>query len=69
VVMVNGAEAAEGDKAVYTPVKYSVVMTGEVLLTQGPSTIAGDTLVVDLETGEGTMEGRVRTVFQSENSE
>lgn len=69
VVMVNGAEAAEGDKAVYTPVKNSVVMTGEVLLTQGPSTIAGDTLVVDLETGEGTMEGRVRTVFQSENSE
>jgi len=69
VVLVNGAEAAEGEKAVYSPVKNSVVMTGEVLLTQGPSTIAGDTLVVDLATGEGTMEGRVRTVFQTGNSE
>ena len=69
VVLVNGAEAAEGEKAVYSPIKNSVVMTGEVLLTQGPSTIAGDTLVVDLATGEGTMEGRVRTVFQTGNSE
>ena len=69
VVMVNGAEAAEGEKAVYSPITNSVVMTGEVLLTQGPSTIAGDTLVVNLATGEGVMEGRVRTVFQSGNSE
>lgn len=69
VVLVNGAEAAEGEKAVYSPIKNSVTMTGEVLLTQGPSTIAGDTLVVDLATGEGTMEGRVRTVFQTGNSE
>ena len=69
VVMVNGLEAAEGDRAVYTPINSTMVMTGEVLLTQGPSTVAGDTLVVDLETGEGTMEGRVRTVFQSGGAE
>lgn len=63
VVLINGDEAAEGDKAVLTPADDRVVVTGNVLLTQGPAALSGGRLVVDLATGAGVMEGRVRTVF------
>lgn len=63
VVVTSPTEAAEGRDAVYTVASGEVVMTGDVLLTQGGSTIAGQKLVVDLDTGLGRMDGRVRTVI------
>ncbi len=64
VTLVNGAEAAEAAEATYTVAAGSVVMTGDVLLTQGRNALAGERLVIDLNAGSGTMEGRVRTVFR-----
>lgn len=64
VTLVSGADAAEAAEAVYTIGSGDVVMTGNVLLTQGGNTIAGQTLTVDLKTGTGRMEGRVKTVLQ-----
>ena len=64
VTMVNGEETAEGDEAVYAVDGGTVVMTGDVIVTQGPNVISGDQLDVDLDSGRGTMEGRVRTIFQ-----
>jgi lipopolysaccharide export system protein LptA len=64
VLLVTPEEAAEGNEAIYTPLTNQVVMTGDVLLTQGGNTVAGDRLVVDLETGIGEVQGRVRTVLQ-----
>lgn len=63
VTLVNGTETAEGDEAVYTLADGIVVMTGDVLLTQGSSAISGTLLTVDLNAGTGVMEGRVTTVF------
>ncbi|WP_172327795.1 LptA/OstA family protein [Mangrovicoccus sp. HB161399] len=63
VTMVTPGEAAESDEAVYSPLKNEVVMTGDVLLTQGPNTLNGQRLTVDLATGTGRMDGRVRTVI------
>ncbi|MEA5159396.1 LptA/OstA family protein [Cereibacter johrii] len=64
VTLANGSEAAEAKEAVYTIESGEVVMTGDVLLTQGPNTLAGQKLVIDLTAGTGRMEGRVQTVFQ-----
>ena len=64
VLLVTPSEAAESDEAVYYPARNEVFMTGNVLLTQGGNTVAGDRLHVDLETGTGEVEGRVRTVLQ-----
>ena len=64
VLLVTPEEAAEGDEAVYTPLTNTIVMVGDVLLTQGGNTVAGDRLVVDLETGIGEVQCRVRTVLQ-----
>lgn len=66
VLLVTPTEAAEGNEGVYYPQRNSVVMTGDVLLTQGPNTIAGDAMTVNLETGIGEVQGRVRTVLQQD---
>jgi lipopolysaccharide export system protein LptA len=63
VTLANGGEAAEAQEAVYTIASGEVVMTGDVLLTQGTSALSGKVLTVDLATGTGVMEGRVQTVF------
>ena len=64
VLMVTPTEEAESDHAVYTPARDEVVMTGDVLLTQGRNSINGTRLTVDMITGAGQMEGRVRTILQ-----
>ena len=64
VTLVSGAEAAEGDSADYDVEAGIIVMTGNVLLTQGANTITGQMLTVDLKSGTGRMEGRVKTVLQ-----
>ena len=63
VTISNLADAAEATEAVYTINSGVVVMTGDVLLTQGASAIAGKKLTIDLKAGTGLMEGRVSTTF------
>lgn len=63
VIIANASDAAEAAEAVYTIASGNVVMTGNVLLTQGPNAISGERLVLDLQAGTGVMEGRVKTVF------
>ncbi|MDR0810327.1 MAG: lipopolysaccharide transport periplasmic protein LptA [Gemmobacter sp.] len=63
VTFVNAADAAEAKEAVYSIAEGRVVMTGDVLLTQGRSAISGQKLVIDLKAGTGVMEGGVSTVF------
>ena len=64
VTLVSETEAAEAREAVYTLSSSTVVLTGNVLLTQGKNVMAGESLTVNLTTGTGTMAGRVRTVLQ-----
>ena len=63
VTIVNATDAAEAQEAVYTIASGNVVMTGNVLLTQGPNAISGERLVLNLRDATGVMEGRVKTVF------
>ncbi len=63
VTISNLADAAEAREAAYTIDSGVIVMTGDVLLTQGASAIAGQKLTIDLRAGTGVMEGRVSTTF------
>lgn len=65
VVLVSPTEAAEGDEAVYEVATRSVLMTGNVLLTQELNAVSGDRLTIDLESGTGVVEGRVRTILRT----
>lgn len=68
VLITRGEDAAEGDDAVYAVPSAILTMNGNVLVTQGTTTIAGDSMVVDMTTGDGVVEGRVRTVLTPQST-
>ena len=39
-------------------------MTGDVILTQGKNALSGEKLLINLNDGTATIEGRVKTIFQ-----
>jgi len=65
VTMVTPTEAAEADEAVYSIADGTVTLTGNVLVVQSVNAISGDRMVIDLASGEGRIEGRVRTTIQA----
>lgn len=69
VTLVNAGEAAEAREAVYTIDDGQVVMSGNVILTQGNNALSGQRLVVNLTAGTGRMEGRVKTIFQPQSNQ
>lgn len=64
VTFVTATEAAEATNAVYDLVNATLTLTGDVLLTQGPSAIGAERMVINLNSGNAEMSGRVRTVLQ-----
>ena len=64
VLIVAGQDAAEGQEATYTLDTSEILLSGDVLVTQDGSTLAGDRLAIDLGSGAGTVTGRVRTTLQ-----
>ncbi len=63
VTITNLADKASAAEAVYTIDTGVVVMTGDVQLAQGSSTMRGQKLTINLKDGTGIMEGRVTTTF------
>ena len=63
VFISNGAETAQGERAEYDVDSGLITMTGSVVLTQGENVISGQRLVINLNEGQGRMEGRVKSIF------
>lgn len=66
VFIANEAETATGDRAEYNVASGMIHMTGDVTLTQGGNVVKGQELTIDLNSGQGRVEGgggRVRSVF------
>ncbi|MTH76775.1 lipopolysaccharide transport periplasmic protein LptA [Paracoccus aestuariivivens] len=64
VTLASGDDAAEANTADYNVDSGNVVLKGDVLLTQGQSVLAGETVTVNLATGQANASGRVRSVLQ-----
>lgn len=64
VTLVSGPDAAEAARADYNIDSGVVVMTGDVLLTQGRSALTSEKMTVNLKTGSAQMQGRVKTILQ-----
>jgi len=64
VVLSNGGEAAEAQRAFYNVANGNIEMTGDVILTQGVNALAGEKLVIDLDSGQANISGRVRAILQ-----
>jgi lipopolysaccharide export system protein LptA len=72
VFYVTPKQVAKAEKAVYDVIEDQVVMSGNVVVTQGKNVIRGDKLVLQISTGravfdttktDGTPAGRVRAAF------
>lgn len=66
-ISASGAVAV-GKKAVYSPVKGYVEMTGGVVMTRGESVLTGESLMYDITTGKMSLnntkgDGRVKASF------
>ncbi|SMX24904.1 LptA/OstA family protein [Boseongicola aestuarii] len=68
VTFVTPTDAVEAVTAEYSIADSTVTLTGDVLLTQGATAISGERLVIDLNSGSGRMEGRVRTIIGGSNN-
>ncbi len=64
VTFTTDETAAEAQEADYSLARDSIIMTGDVLVTQGQSAISAARMTVDLTTGNAVMEGNVRTILQ-----
>ncbi len=65
VLLVTATEAAEAERADYSVATSVIVMTGNVVLTQGTNALTGQKLTVDLKAGTAVVEGRVTTTLQT----
>lgn len=63
VTFVTATEAAEANHAVYDLFGKTLTLTGNVLLTQGASAIAAESMQINLASGAARMDGNVRTIF------
>jgi lipopolysaccharide export system protein LptA len=75
VYYVTPTETIRGDRAVYTVSNATVVVTGDVILTQGQNVLTGASLSYNVDTGQARIEGgggqnggRVRGVFYPEGA-
>lgn len=74
VYYVTPTETIRGDRAVYTVTNATVVVSGDVILTQGQNVLTGARLTYNVDTGQAQIEGggsnggRVRGVFYPEGS-
>jgi len=76
VYYVTPNETIRGDRAVYTVTNATVIVTGDVILTQGQNVLTGGSLAYNVDTGQaqvqggdtGANAGRVRGVFYPEGS-
>lgn len=64
VTFVTATEAAEAQTADYDLTNGTLILSGDVLLTQGASALSADEMRINLNTGNAQMSGRVKTVFQ-----
>jgi len=63
VTFVTSTEAAEAETADYDLLSGTLLLSGNVLVTQGQSAISADRIRIDLNSGSAVMEGQVRTIL------
>ena len=69
VTIVSDTQSAVANKVVYDIISENIIMTGDVILKEGPSATSGDKLTINLNTGSRRMEGNVRTLILSEEED
>lgn len=65
VLVTSGPQTASGDNAVFDTRENTIVVTGNVVLTQGDNVIRGPKLIIDIDSGQAKMAGgRVQMLIE-----
>ncbi|WP_181708636.1 LptA/OstA family protein [Chthonobacter rhizosphaerae] len=65
VLVTSGPQTASGDNAVFDTKAKTIVVSGNVVLTQGDNVIRGPRLVINIDSGQAKMEGgRVQMLIE-----
>lgn len=65
VLVTSGPQTASGDSAVFDTRAKTIVVSGNVVLTQGANVIRGPKLVIDIDSGQAKMQGgRVQMLIE-----
>ena len=67
VIFVSDTDVVKADSALYSLIDGTITLTGNVSITQGTSRFSGEALIINLNTGDGTMSGRVTAILGSDN--
>jgi lipopolysaccharide export system protein LptA len=77
VFYISPTQTARGDHGLYDLASNSITITGDVIVSQGQSVVHGDRMVIDVKSGQATMQsnakgrgakGRVRGIFYPNNT-
>jgi lipopolysaccharide export system protein LptA len=65
VLVSSGPQTASGDRATFDTEANTIVVSGNVVLTQGGNVIRGGSLTIDINTGQAKMAGgRVQMLIE-----
>ena len=67
VIFETSKDILKADKALYKLNDGTIALTGNVSITQGEASFSGKSLFINLNTGEGTISGRVTAILGSGN--
>ena len=65
VTVVTNKESAEADTAEYSLKNRTLVMNGNVMLSQGQIVMSSESLQINLNTGAAIVQGQVRTILST----
>ena len=63
VILISGADRATANEVDYNLERGTIVMTGNVLVSQDGSTVSADRAELDIESGAASMSGRVKSIL------
>ena len=67
VFFIADGNLTQADKAIYNIKDNLLELSGNVLINQGSTKLSGNKLVLNLNTGKGSMSGRVKAVMGSDD--
>ena len=66
VVFIANDNLSQADKAKYNIENNTLELTGNVYVTQGSTKVSGNKVVINLNTGKGSISGRVKAILGSD---
>ena len=66
VFFISNKDITKADRALYSLSDNTIKLSGNILINQGSTSFSGKELSINLDTGQGTMSGRVKAILGSD---